>query len=394
MIRHVAITPIAKDPDLKKDLTELRFDAICHRFGYFSLHDLDLTNGTLPGLPEKDPPGLLRRIGIISEHQQRRNSPVPELLPSQDCLTWKELGMLLNQRDHRARIKKFIWDPVWSTYSAAEYLFCQFTSDYWLAVHSNAMKPLAGAPVTLEQAMGIWSLESVEKRFNHHDYTLYLHPSVDQLEGNVPQKSRNQLFYLKRSTFFPEPNSKPLPGSHWISLYNLGYVKEYHTAIATSVDDGKAIKDALDGIFDHLQILPHNPGKPTDKKQLWFWDPMTQLNILLNSSYIQLVDRTLRFQGGARRERRKRGKPTMRSKAEVEALLVKNRLNQSQKKSKAVQKSTRIETKQLMLGRRGRSKNYRKPPPVTSKVGKPNSRLPIGGAPTLISGKYTCQQVG
>ena len=268
------MTPIVKDPDLRGMLFNLHFEGISDRFSCFFLQNLDLTNGHLPKIPEKDPPGLLKRMGVTSPHRWKEKAPVPEFLPLQDSITWKDLGELLNQHDDRARIRECAWDPIWSTYSAAQDLFCQFTYYYWFNLTDDTCQPLPGVPASLEQAMKAWSLRSVEKRLNNHLYSVRLFPSVDQLENNIPPKSRDQCFLLKREIFFPEPDSIPIEdikNTRWKNFYTKGYIKEYHEVIKKSSDGGKHLKDALDGIFENLQILPHNPGRPADVKGLWLF---------------------------------------------------------------------------------------------------------------------------
>ena len=49
-------------------------------------------------------------------------------------------------------------------------------------------------------------------------------------------------------------------------------MREFHDAITQSPNEGKDLKDTLDKIFESLQILPLNPGRPVDAKQLWLWD--------------------------------------------------------------------------------------------------------------------------
>jgi len=367
IIQHVGITPIVMDPDLRYNLKVLHFEAISSRFGCFFLHDLDLANGKLKEVQQKDPPQMLVRMGIKSAQKRRGKSPDPELLPSQDSLTWKELGLLVNSEgDSRARIRNFVWDPLWLAYSDARALFCDFTYQYWMLMGDKVFIQLTEVPPTLEQAMKLWTLKSVKDRllpkFNYH-----LMPSADGLDNNVPVKSRGQLFNRKRTAFFPEPDG-PITNPGWKLFCEVGYVKDYHTAIESSSEGGKRIKDALDGIFANLQILPFNPGRPSDAKMLWRWTG-NDLELLINSSYIQLLDRTLRYKGGKGKERRQGGKHKIRSPAEMMKVVFREKkLQLPLKKTKAVQKFTAIETQELMRGRRGKPKNYRAPPTRGKKV--------------------------
>ena len=59
-------------------------------------------------------------------------------------------------------------------------------------------------------------------------------------------------------------------------------------------------------IFQHLQILPFNPGRLADPKHFWLVEG-DKIMLLLNSSYIQLADRRLRFEGKTGKEQRQGG---------------------------------------------------------------------------------------
>ena len=304
---------------------------------------------------------MLARMGIKSRKRRREESPPPQLPPSGDALTWKQLGQLVNKGDDRAKVKEFVWDDWWTIYSPARILFCKFTYQYWMAMKDNTFTQLTRQPANLREAMELWTLRSVRQRIDIGN-TYHLMPSADQLENNVPPKSRTQLFKTKRKAFFPEPNEILTKNSHWEPFYEVGYMLEYHTAIDdSSPEQAKALKDALDGIFEHLQVLPFNPGRPCDLKPLWRWKE-DELQLLLNSSYIDMEDRTLRYKGGQGRERRKGGKHKMRSKLEMKLLLIGDETQPPLRKTKAAQKFIRIETQDLMQGRRGKPKNYRMPP--------------------------------
>jgi hypothetical protein len=174
IIQHVGITPVVKDPVLRELLTELRFDGISNRFGCFFLHDLDITNGRLTTIPEEDHHDLLKAMGVTRTHQRRERTPVEEMLPSQDAITWRDLRILLNRRSPITPIKRFIWDPIWFTYAAAQELFCRFTYEYWLVHKPKTFRPLIGVPTTLKGAMEVWTLESAERRLNQHNNMIML----------------------------------------------------------------------------------------------------------------------------------------------------------------------------------------------------------------------------
>ena len=359
-IQHVGVTPVVVDQDLRLNLSLVRFDAISTRFGCFFLHDLNLTNGRLPEVQQQDQLQMLTRMGIKSARKWREKSPPPQLPPSGEALTWKQLGHLVNKGDERAKVKEFVWDDWWTIYSAAQVLFCKFTYQYWMAMKDNTFTQLTRQPATLREAMELWTLRSVRGRIDIGN-TYHLMPSADQLENNVPPKSRTQLFKTKRRAFFPEPDETLVKNSHWEPFYQVGYVLEYRTAVDSSPEEAKALRDALDGIFEHLQVLPFNPGRPCDLKPLWRWNG-DELQLLLNLSYIDMEDRTLRYKGGQGTERRKGGKHKMRSKLEMKLLLIGDATQPPLRHTKAAQEFTRIETRDLMQGRRGKRKNYRTPP--------------------------------
>jgi len=132
-------------------------------------------------------------------------------------------------------------------------------------------------------------------------------PSADGLDNNVPVKSWGQLFNQKDGLVTN-------PG--WKLFYEVGYVKDYHMTIESSSEGEKCIKDALDGIFANLQILLFNLWRPSDTKKLWRWTS-NNLELLINLSYIQLLNRMLWYKGGKGKERRQRGKHKIKLPAEI-----------------------------------------------------------------------------
>ena len=346
--------------DLREDLKNLRFEAICSRFGCFFLHDLDLTNGSLPEVKEKDTRVTLGRIGITTAKKPKK-SPAPELLPTQDSLTWFQLKYLVNEGSDRAKIKDFEFKDSWYEARNARALFCRFTYEYWLQLGPQAFLQLLSEPINVEEAMKLWTIKSIKERMvGGHSY--HLTPSADGLHNNIPTRSKNQLFSLKRAAFFPSPDKTPIPKSDWAVYYEHGYVSEYHQEIEQSTDEGKLLNDSLDLIFQNLQVLPLNPGRPCDLKKLWLWEG-DELKLLLNSHYIQLADRKIRFNGGTGRERRKGGTHKMREKRELKKLLRFKGPLPTLKRNKDVKRSHAIAVQDLMQGRKkGKPKNYRKPP--------------------------------
>ena len=361
VIQHTGITPIVTNEDLREDLKNLRFEAICSRFGRFFLHDLDLTNGRLPEVKDKDTQVTLGRIGITTAKKPKKKSPALELLPTQDSLTWFQLKHLVNQGSDRAKIKDFEFKDSWRESRNARALFCRFTYEYWLQLGLQAFLKLPGEPINVEEAMKLWTIKSIKERMiGEHSY--HLTPSADGLHNNIPTRSKHQLFSLKRAAFFPSPNETLVQKSGWKLFYKHGYVLEYHQAIEHSTDEGKLLNDSLDLIFKNLQVLPLNPGRPCDLKKLWLWEG-DELKLLLNSNYVQLADRKIRFNGGTGRERRKGGTHKMREKRELEKLLRYKGPIPTLKRNKDVKRSHAVAVQDLMQGRKkGKPKNYRKPP--------------------------------
>ena len=125
---------------------------------------------------------------------------------------------------------------------------------------------------------GNWKGHLLHSVLNDTDMVVW---TLDQMVGveagregtkkgnNIPPKSRAQLFSLKRRAFFSEPDEVPIghPGEQ--SGTSVTYIKDYHNAIKENPDQAKYLKDALDIIFQHLQILPFNPGRLADPKHFW-----------------------------------------------------------------------------------------------------------------------------
>ena len=209
---------------------------------------------------------------------------------------------------------------------------------------TSAFQPMDRAPVTLKEAMEVWTLDSVKARIKY-DVNYNLVPSADELNGAIPEKNRLYQFELLRDRFFPDPSVKYNPTSVWRVFYEIGYIRTYHRAIKASTNGGKLLKDALDGIFSNLQILPYNPGLPSNTAPLWRWQHSV-VTLLVNSSYIQLLDRTIKQTEG---EVRGPGHKKLLSAAQLERMLCGDG-------------QIEVQPKRSMAHRRGKSKNWRQPP--------------------------------
>lgn len=371
LIQCVGITPIVKDSDLREDLYSLRFQQISRRFGCFFLQNLNLTTAELPEINKKDPPDLLCRMGIkpVAQKSRKKGQALkPPTLPTTDGVTWAGLKTHITKGDKKAEILPFQFDPLYAAYSVAEALFCAFTTQFWALVSETKFTRLPPL-VTLEDAMERWTVESVRTRIKnevHYD----LMPSADGLDGAVPPMTKTQLFRNKRVSFFPEPGSIPDPRSRWCAFFTIGYVKDYHNALNNSVDKGKALRDALDNIFQRLQVLPRKPPLPSSHKTLWCWEG-GQMNLLLNSTYIRLVNRnilpTARLAKGTNT-----GSRNTRSKAQVTEILLGQKEHTQPKQTKALRKAimrkpsmrypVTAPEEPIAKGRRGKAKSYRNPP--------------------------------
>ena len=360
-IQHVAHTPIVMDQNLKQMLEVLQFKGISDKFGCFFLHNIDLENGRLLEIGQVDTPGTLRQMGVV-RLKQREKSPPPGLDPSEEAVSWPQLKIMLNQSGRGSIIRKWVWNPEWSYYSQAEKLFCDFTQQYWDSITQSAFQEIPATPATLEEAMNYWTLESVKRRINDRLFSIYLTPSLDTLLHFTPAKSKDQHFTRKRTSFFPE-SVEHQANSSWAPYFKSGYVKDYQTALAESADNGKSLKDALDGILSNLQVLPFNPGKPTNLKGLWTWK-QEAIEIHLNSSYLELPDKRIRSNNGTGKETRQRGINKTRPRAEIEEKLLQKQHSIHPKQAKVMRKAVAKDENHVMQGRRpkNRSKNYRVPP--------------------------------
>jgi hypothetical protein len=364
-LQHIGVTPIVLEPHIRSALRDVRFDAVSTRFGCFFIHNLDLESGVLPEVPPQDPPEMLLAMGVKSTKPKKARRGILEV-PSADMLIWNDLVTILNgaEADHRVRVKEFKWDPMWMAFSAAREVFCAFTKQYWGVFTSQAFsdnkKP---DPSTLQEAMEYWTLAYLKSRLLAGHSTAVI-PSADELRGNVPHKSKAQRFSIKRTAFFPEPDTIPIQESKLSPFFHHqnGWISQYHEAIKDSADEGKGLRDALDGIFTVLQLLPLNPGKPLDKRPLWGLE-QNAIKVLFNSKYIQLKHRTLVYKHGTKREERLRGSNKLKNNAQVTHMLdAGGRLAPRRRLTKAARKSKRADEKEIMQGRRGKRRNYRKPP--------------------------------
>ena len=348
MLQQVGISPIVKDREIVRALADLRFNGIVQRFGCFFLHDLNLERGRLPGILKVDPPGI--------RWQLQGNQEAPNAGPGDTEIggtradeasplaeTWKMYCHSLNRPRNPRPIDAFVWDPSWLTFSAAEGLFCKFTTQFWVLLAHSAFDPLERPPVTLKEAMELWTLESVRARIKHN-VTYKLRPSSDELQGAVPETFRRRRFGNLREMFFPGPETVLNPSSRWAPLFRRGYVKDFHVAIKGSRDEGESLMKALDGIFLNLQILPYGPGSPSNEVRLWHCQKST-VTLLVNSSYIQVLDRRIKE---AELDRRGRG---------FKKLLSNKQLLKVLRGTGAV-----LQPKRCNAHRSGKAKNWRQPP--------------------------------
>jgi len=349
MLQHVGITPVVKDPNIIRALAEVHFNGVSRRFGCFFLHNLDPITGSLPDVQKTDPPGLL----IALKGQMAPENPAEQGVgstgtPSALAQTWRQIVRSLNPSENRyIPIDQFIWDPSWLIYSVAEGLFCRFTGEFWTLLTESAFIRLQHIPVTLMEAMQLWTLDSVKVRIQHQ-IKYQLIPSGDTLNGAVPGKNRNYLFATHRQRFFPEPGGRVNPASTWALLHRKGYIREYHRAIRSSSDGGSSLNTALDGIFMNLQILPYNPGQPDGTQPLWRCNH-SEVKLLFNSTYLQLLDRTVKRPEG---ETRGQGSKRLLSVAQLDSLLRGSGLAIPQGRT----------ARKSMAHRIGKSKNWRQPP--------------------------------
>jgi hypothetical protein len=347
MLQHVGISPIVKDQTLARALQDLQFHAISQRFGCFFLHNLDIETGHLPGIEKVDPTGLLWLLegNQAGEDTTRAPAAMGSEAASALAVTWKKLCETINgDREQRRSIQEFAWEPSWLVFSEAEGVFCGFTWQFWGLLSNSAFEQLEKPPTTLKEAMELWTLDSVKARLKH-DVNITLLPSGDELKGAVPEKFHQSRFEVLRGRFFPEPEVRVHEKSCWGPLFKQGYVRRYHEAIKESRDGGRTLKDALDGIMLNLQVLPYNPGDPWSAAPLWRCSNSI-VTLLLNSSYIQLLGRTIKSAEG---EMRGAGHRKLLSKNQLMKILSGEGMVTQKKRSRA--------------HRLGRSKNWRQPPP-------------------------------
>ena len=227
---------------------------------------------------------------------------------------------MLNQRDRGLNIRKWVWDPEWSHYYQAEKLFCDFTQQYWDSITQSVFQDISATPATLEEVMKYWTLESVEQGITTSCSAFISLPLSILFFTLLLQSPRISFLLRNAPVFFPEV-VKHKTNPAWALCYKYGYVKDYHTALAESADDGKSFKDALNGIFSNLQVLPFDLGKPTDLKSFWRWN-QEAIEIHLNSSYLELPDKRIWHNNKIKKEMRQRGINKTRPRVEIEKKLL------------------------------------------------------------------------
>lgn len=353
MLQHVGITPIVKERDVIQALRDLHFHPISQRFGCFFLHDLDLTTGKLPGIEKEDSATLQ---AVLNVEKATPTDPKKTTNPAGGQpgrqVSWSQLCHNLNLARYSLVTKKpFKWNSSWLIYSIAEEIFCTFTSQWWMALATSGFGEVKRAPTSLEEAMGLWTVDSVNSRINF-SFNYELVPSADTLSGNIPQINRQYIFERLRERFFPEQVTDVV-SPQWSVFFRCGYIKDYYEAIEAFGDGGKALREALDGIFTKIQILPYNPGYPSTGASLWRWKGKV-VTLLFNSLYVEMLEKTIK---PAEVEVRGKGHKKMLTGAQLERKVCGNEI-------------VVREPKKSMAHRRGKQKNWRQPPPPRRRKGE------------------------
>jgi hypothetical protein len=265
LIQASAITPDIRIADLSSSLAVLCFAPVAERYGLFFLHDLDLETGDLPEIVDADDDRLLRILKVKRRRNQgtRRIREVELNQDGIESITWPELVNYV--ADHPTEfLHLFTWEDELVVDECAIDLFERFTCEYWMSLSAEYVDQGALPPITcIKDAVEWWSIESFCAKTKHE---VEFVPCNAGLTGAITGR-RHPSFEDRRKVFFPGPDVQHGRLSSWNAFKEHGgYLEEYYNFLRSKSEEAvKETHAALDVIFSKVQCLP----SITSKALLW-----------------------------------------------------------------------------------------------------------------------------
>jgi hypothetical protein len=258
MIRTTCHSPIVKLKYLNDALRDVRFKEIMNDYGMFFLHDLDLKNHCILGIPSTDPVAckeVMSRNG--KGHKPLMVAPPPSsgpsgLYPIGDSPAWAEIKAFIGQ-GAQAFMYVWVWDPDWDgVHETAAQLFVRFSREYFATLKDDALRADAPSPTCLEEAMEAWAVVELSNTL----VSCWFIASNHGLNGKFPG-ARSLSFRDHAQMFFPTTPDH-IKNSAWTPFLQHGYIGSYLRELEKldDEDDRQSLTDAIADIFGRLHCLP------------------------------------------------------------------------------------------------------------------------------------------
>ena len=304
-MRHVIVTPIAKEVELLETLRELRFQEIKNTFGIFYM-DISPIDLSCLQIPAKDSPLLVQKFKIpflpITPSKPKISrlalvkSQLSQRYPWGDSLGIKLLRELINTEPSFLSPPQFLTEDD-MRHPDSVTIFRLFSTDIWKLAGSFFHGIPDGIDVAdLTSAMKIWTLESLKARCR----CISLQPTFDEIEveGKLPQTS----FRGRISHYFPNKDEIAAHSCAGFLASPTSYLSTYHKALAFGgSDDHMKLNEDLEEILSRLQCLP---GSSRERGKLVIWRGGSEgLQFIVNSSLYRtkrITAKSSRFQPSPR----------------------------------------------------------------------------------------------
>jgi hypothetical protein len=397
VIQASAITPDIRIADLNSALAMLCFAPVAEQYGLFFFHELDLNTGDLPGIIDADDDRLLRILKVKRRvhHSVRRIGDIELNQDGAESITWPELINYVADHDTEF-LYLFTWEDELIVDDRAIDLFERFTREYWMSLSIEYVDPKAlPAILCVKDAIEWWSVESFRTKTKHEVEFMACNAG---LTGAIVGR-KHPSFQDRRKVFFPGPEVQHPRSSLWNEFKEHGgYLEEYHNLLRNEPEEViEATHEALDVIFSKLQCLPSitNKAVPWSRRL-----DNLKLKVVVNPLYYKI--KTIKST-----PRGKRAPRVTVSSALLKRRIFKtsgagnlNEAHLSRKRARRIREyednilereARREKRKQAKkttggknVSRRGRGKNYRRPPGWVLDVDATDSSSDSGSSPGSI----------
>lgn len=280
------VTPVSRLDVLVTALRDLRFQEVMMSFGYFALHNVNISQASLSDIDKEDPQKLQMAYKLRT-HKSRAAPTTMRLLPNVseeypwgNFLTIERLKELL-----RGEPSQFLRDPDAVEEKSLKHLdssrlFTLFSQQIWiLLVENNQSQQPAG---NLEEAMARWSHNEIQQT----GYSITFLPTYEGLptQGD-PKLPQTPSFLEARGLFFPDRNDLKNHPCRCFADYGHGYLFQYYNILENgSPIDAEDLNDDLNCIFALLQCLPGSSQHKT-RTVIWRYSDENELLFIANPRY-------------------------------------------------------------------------------------------------------------